>query len=128
MKGQRVHIPPTLRAAVACLLISAFTITALGVGHVAKRQRVIRLGYELTDAITELRRLEEENRRLRLERSVLTNPARIERLARAVGMLRPAPGQIRVVGTAAAEVAAVHPNSSAEVPARPPGHDARRAP
>jgi len=87
------------------MLILAAVATALGVGHVARRQSVIRLGYELSDAVTELRRLEEENRRLRLERSVLTNPARIERLAFAMGMARPVPGQIRVVDADKAEIA-----------------------
>ncbi len=120
MKGQPLHAPPTLRAAVGCMLIVAGLATGMGVGHVASRQRVIRLGYELTDAISELRRLEEENRRLRLERSVLTNPARIERLAFAMGMTRPIPGQIRVVDGGQTSIAAAErPTSNSDEPPIP---------
>lgn len=118
MKGQPLYAPPTLRAAVGCMLIVAGLATGLGVGHVASRQRVIRLGYELTDAVSELRRMEEENRRLRLERSVLTNPARIERLAFAMGMTRPVPGQLRVVDGGQASVAAAE-RSTPESDGRP---------
>ena len=54
----------------------------------------------------ELRRLEEENRRLRLERSMLRHPDRIERYAQHLGMIRPDPRQIRVVAPSATTVAA----------------------
>jgi len=113
MKGQSITIPPTLRAAVVCMLIAAATATALGVSHVARRQQVIRLGYELSEAITELRQLEEENRRLRLEKSVLTNPERVELLARAMGMTQPTSGQFRVIVPAGpAELAAAEPGAA----------------
>ena len=97
MKGPSIEIPPSLKSAVVCMLIVSLVVTWIGVGHVASRQKIIRLGYELTDSVAELQKLLEENRRLRLERSVLTNPERIERLARAVGMERPTTGQVRVV-------------------------------
>jgi cell division protein FtsL len=52
------------------------------------------------------RELEEEARRLRLERSLLRSPDRVEKLAREkLGMIRPDPVRIRVVRTAT-EVAA----------------------
>ena len=79
------------------MVISALLVIAMGVGHVGRRQRVLRLGYELTEAHTDLTRLKEENRRLRLEKSILTNPERIEKLAGNVGMSQPVAGQIRVV-------------------------------
>jgi len=103
------------------MLIVAGLVTALGVGHVARRQQVIRLSYQLTDAVTELRRLEEEDRRLRLERSVLTNPARIERLALAMGMTPPGSGQVRVVSVGPAELAAADVSGPARIKASAPG-------
>jgi cell division protein FtsL len=91
----------TNRLAVTGLFVLAALITTLGVRHVAHRRDVVRLGYQLSSATAELRRLEEDNRRLRLETSVLTHPARIERLAGSLGLIRPAPEQIRVVRSAA---------------------------
>jgi cell division protein FtsL len=82
---------------VAGLLILAGLLTGLGVRHVADRRERVRLGYELSAASAELRRVSEENRRLRLEKSVLTDPDRIERLAANLGMVRPTTDQIRVV-------------------------------
>jgi cell division protein FtsL len=79
------------------LLILAGLLTGLGVQHVAHRRDRVRLGYELSAASAELRRVSEDNRRLRLEKSVLTDPDRIERLAGNLGMVRPATDQIRVV-------------------------------
>jgi cell division protein FtsL len=58
---------------------------------------VIQLGYQLSQVTEALEREQEENRRLRLESSTLTNPARIERLAESLGMTRPGPDQIRVL-------------------------------
>jgi cell division protein FtsL len=79
------------------LLIVAALLTGLGVQHVSHRRQRVRLGYELSAASAELRRVSEENRRLRLEKSVLTDPDRIERLAANLGMVRPTTDQIRVV-------------------------------
>ena len=67
---------------------------------------MIRLGYTLSEETTELRKLEEENRRLRLERSMLRHPDRIERYAQHIGMTRPDPSQIRVIDPTATTVAA----------------------
>jgi cell division protein FtsL len=69
--------------------------------HVSRRRDVVRLGYELSAATAQLRHAQEENRRLRLEKSVLTQPDRIEGLAAGLGMIRPGPEQIRAVGPAA---------------------------
>ncbi|HEU5058606.1 MAG TPA: cell division protein FtsL [Kofleriaceae bacterium] len=83
--------------AVVGLLILCGLLTGLGIRHVSDRRERVRLGYELSAASAELRRVSEENRRLRLEKSVLTDPDRIERLAANLGMVRPATDQIRVV-------------------------------
>jgi cell division protein FtsL len=70
---------------------------ALGLYRVEQQHQIIRLGYELNEARTTLRHLQEEENRLRLEESVLTNPGRIENLAGSLGMVRPGPDQLRVV-------------------------------
>jgi len=85
------------------LVILAALVTGLGVRHVAHRRERMRLGYELSAASAELRRVSEENRRLRLEKSVLTDPDRIERLAANLGMARPTTDQIRVIHRGEAE-------------------------
>ena len=79
------------------LMILAGLLTGLGIRQVSDRRERMRLGYELSAASAELRRVSEENRRLRLEKSVLTDPDRIERLAANLGMVRPTTDQIRVV-------------------------------
>ena len=91
------------------LLILAALLTGLGVRHVADRRERVRLGYELSAASAELRRVSEENRRLRLEKSVLTDPDRIERLAANLGMVRPTTDQIRVVRAGVAPPAEATP-------------------
>ena len=70
---------------------------ALGLFRVHRRHQVIRIGYELSDRRAELRVLQEEQNRLRLEESVLTNPGRIERIATSLGMIRPTPDQLRII-------------------------------
>jgi cell division protein FtsL len=97
MKGPTTAPRRSHRARVAALVMCAVMLALLGVRHVAGRQEVVRLGYELTEATAELRDRMEENRRLRLEKSVLTSPERIERLARSMGMVSPGPDQVRIV-------------------------------
>lgn len=80
------------------MVLVALTILALGLFRVHRRHQVIRIGYELSVARSELSALQEEQNRLRLEESVLTNPGRIERLASGLGMIRPTPDQLRVIG------------------------------
>lgn len=93
----RLIAAPRARVAVACALIVAAITTSIAVFHVSRRKEIIRIGYKLSEARHELRQLRELNRKLRLESSVLTNPARIERLAGALGMNRATGQQIRVV-------------------------------
>jgi cell division protein FtsL len=94
-----------MRVAVVCMMLLAAVVIALGVGHVSRRQEVIRLGYDLGRAMSDKRVQQEDNRRLRLERSVLTNPERIRKLAEARGMKQPSDGQVRVVRPAGGELA-----------------------
>jgi cell division protein FtsL len=88
---------PPVKIAVVGLAIAAGLVMMLGIAHVNRRQEVIHLGYELSTATEELTRLQEENRRLRLEKAALTNPERIRRLAESLGMSHPGSTQIRVV-------------------------------
>ena len=88
---------PPVRIAVAGMIIAAMVASVLGIAHVARRQQVIGLGYELSRATEELSRQQEENRRLRLEKATLTNPERIRVLAQSLGMTQPGPDQIRVL-------------------------------
>jgi cell division protein FtsL len=74
-------------------------------GHVSTRLRVIREGYRMGQLMNERRALEEEHRKLVVEESLLKTPERIEKIARErLGMVKPDPGQIRVIGRA--EIAA----------------------
>jgi cell division protein FtsL len=103
--AMRARIVSHPRRAIAGVVLLAALVTALGLHRVAHRREVVRLGYELSSITAEMRRLDEEARRLRLEKSVLTSPARIERLAAGLGMVRPAPEQIRIVWRAPAALA-----------------------
>ncbi len=73
-------------------------VVGVATAQVALRTRVIRAGYALGERMDEIRALEQENRQLRLELSLLKSPERIERLAREqLGLVRPDPQKLRVV-------------------------------
>lgn len=91
---------PTVKVAVGGMVVFAMAAAIIGIAHVGRRQQVIQLGYQLSRATEALEREQEENRRLRLEKSILTNPARIEQLAESLGMTQPGPDQIRVIRVA----------------------------
>lgn len=95
------------RARVAAVVLGFALVCAAGLYQVARHRAVVRVGYELSQAMEELRTLEEEERRLDLELDLLTAPARVERVATELGMVRPSPTAIRVVGA---------PTSLARVP------------
>jgi cell division protein FtsL len=80
-------------------ILGAFLlVVGVATAQVSLRYRAIRAGYELGERMDELRALDEQNRKLRLELSLLRSPERIERLARdKLGLVRPEPGHIRVV-------------------------------
>lgn len=83
------------RIAVVAIIAIAVFAAFVAIAEIKHHHRLIKLSYELSGATVELRRAEEENRRLRLERSLLLAPERIERLAGELGMIRPRPSQIR---------------------------------
>ena len=101
----RVAPPPRRRVTVAVMLIVAVAVLALGIMHVYRRHQLVRLGYELSRETEKLRALQEDNRRLRLERAMLRHPDRIERYAESLGMTRPDPEKIRVVRAPATQLA-----------------------
>jgi len=90
-----MNTTPRVRAALLVLVATA--LLGIGLHRVHQRHQVIRVGYELSEARVELRKLQEERNRLRLEESVLTSPGRIERIAASLGMLRPSPNQLRII-------------------------------
>jgi cell division protein FtsL len=90
--------PSSRRALALVLVLVAAALIALGTLRVQRQHQLVKLGYELSEATAELRQIHEENRRLRLELSVLTAPERIEQLAEDMGLRPPAPGQVRAIG------------------------------
>ena len=78
------HITPRPKVgskAVAMLFIAAFfTIAALA--HVWVRLQVVRLGYSISRQSEREKKLQQVHRKLQVERALLRNPERLERLAR----------------------------------------------
>jgi cell division protein FtsL len=54
----------------------------------------IEIGYHVEAQKTQVEQLREENRQLRLSEAQLTNPTRIDRVARQLGLNEPQPGQV----------------------------------
>ncbi len=78
------------------LLILFFTAGALF--YVWSRIRVIQVGYEISNALKEERRLTEANKRVRLEIATLKSFPRIEKVATEdLKMTKPKPEQVIVI-------------------------------
>jgi cell division protein FtsL len=101
MNATALHPTMSPRARVASLVLVALAVLAVGLVQVASRRAQIRVGYQLSAASSEMREIEEEQRRLQIELSVLTAPERIEGLAKELGMVPASPSDIRVVNRAA---------------------------
>jgi len=91
--------PPSRRTITVMVLVAAI-VTALAIMRVQSRHEVVRLGYQLSKVNEEVRQLREAERKLELERATLTNPARINTLAAAMGMVPAPAAAIRVVPAA----------------------------
>lgn len=87
------------RVAVLAMVLAAVFAVFVAVGEVKQHHRLVERSYALSEITAELRDLEVGNRRLRLERSLLLAPGRIEKLAGELGMVRPGSTQIRTVGS-----------------------------
>ena len=97
----------TRQAAIVALLALFLGGMTTALAQASLRLGVIRMSYASSEAARERQKLEEENRKLLLERSLLRDPARIEALARErLGMTRPESSRIRVVRPGVAVVAA----------------------
>lgn len=96
------------RGSVVLVLLMFVSVVTAATAHVTLRLGVVRLGYAIGERTKERVRLEERQRKLRLEYSRLRDPARIEQLAREqLGMQRPDPSRIRVIRPGVRELAAV---------------------
>ena len=81
-------------------VLTLCTVAALvwqGTKVVAARQQEVQRGFEIADATSEQHRLEEELRKLRIDRAALLDPKRLEQAALADGLRVPAPDQVVVV-------------------------------
>lgn len=85
-------------ATIAAVLLGATVLVAV-------RTRVTDLRYRLSTRLEELRKLDHEVERLRIEVAALQAPKRIEARARVLGLRYPEPGQVRRL-EAIADVAA----------------------
>jgi cell division protein FtsL len=99
MKTTSMPTPSPRGVAACCLVLFAMGLLTLCLTRVYRQHQIIRAGYELSEARSTLRKLDEENNRLKVEENMLTDPGRIEALANGLGMVRPAPEQLRVITT-----------------------------
>jgi cell division protein FtsL len=96
----------------SCAITILFSLTMLyGLQHFSAIER----GYRVESEKQALEQLREENRQLRLSEAQLTEPGRIDRLAREQGLVEPQPGQMVYPadsGSSAPALALVTPPSS----------------
>lgn len=110
-KAQGPGISALLAGLLPAVLFFA-ALCALGILHVTGRVLVVDAGYRLSKLQHESRELERENHRLKLERATLTNPQRLEELARTrLEMGAPAPSAILTVPAPTAGTVAAAPSS-----------------
>ena len=84
------------RTAVVLLLVALVVGVTAAVSQIWTRLEVIDYGYKLSRVNQEHTRLQEINRRLRIEYALLKNPSHVSRLAREkLGMKPLAPEQVR---------------------------------
>ena len=96
--GALRYVSVRKRRTVLVLALMFLSVTGAAIAHASLRLAILRHGYSLSEKTRIFRELEEENRKLRLELSLLRSPARIEQVAHEkLGMRRPDPAEIRVV-------------------------------
>ena len=93
---RRTHEMKQFGTALAVLFLLVF-------GYTWQHFRAIEYGYQIEVAKRELGGLTEMNHALRLEDASLRNPERIDLLARQMGLVPPAPGQIIRMDASAAD-------------------------
>jgi cell division protein FtsL len=95
---QRLHreLDPRARRTIALALAAGLALVLAGLGLVGLRVHQVRLGYRLDQLAAERARLEHRLRELEVEVATLRSPARIESRARQLGLVPPAPSQVRL--------------------------------
>jgi cell division protein FtsL len=89
------------------LAIMFTCVLCAALAHVSLRLGVIRMAYAISERTREKHELEEKQRQLQVELSLLRSPERIEKLAQdRLHMERPDPSRIRVVRPGVRELAA----------------------
>jgi len=78
-------------------ILLSVALVGVALLHVWQRLRVVQLGYVLSTTTKLERRLEQENRELRLELATLTSPKRLEAMAQRIGLREPSKGQVVVL-------------------------------
>jgi cell division protein FtsL len=87
---------PRIRRSMATGVLVCALLVGTTIGVVAVKVQQVRLSYEL-DALRSARaKLEDVNRQLHVELAALRAPARIERLAKDLGLARPGRDQVRL--------------------------------
>ncbi len=79
------------------ILIGIFLLIVLSFYYVILRTEIVKLGYELSSVQKERAELLEMNAKLKLELSALESPARIEPLAKKMGLNYPTQEQIQEI-------------------------------
>jgi hypothetical protein len=98
---RRNHEMKQFGTALACLFLLVFT-------YAWQHFKAIEYGYQIESAKHQLTNLTEMNRALRLDEASLRDPERIDVIARRMGLVPPAPGQvIRMESSAAGETGPV---------------------
>ncbi len=97
MSEPRPHRPRKTGKVIAVLLLTAFFTTA-ALAHVWVRLQVVRLGYSISQETDRETKLQQMHRKLEVERALLRNPERLQRLARErLHLSMPDPASIQTV-------------------------------
>jgi cell division protein FtsL len=84
------------------MLLTAAALVTVFTRVVASRHTNVSLGYEIAQATNEQRRLEEELKKLRIDRAALLDPARLQPVATKHGYRVPTPAEVVAVHDAPA--------------------------
>jgi cell division protein FtsL len=118
---QRLHQeqdPRARRTFIAVLLVCA-TLVGGALGVVGLRVQQVHLAYQLDRLRSERQQIETSIRQLEVEVATLQSPSRVEQRARQLGLVTPAPQQVRLAREyvpAGTGLAAAHRSRVAVVP------------
>ena len=90
LKADEPERPPEMRSLTfAMTLLFAFTMV-----YVWQHFSAIEVGYKVEAQKSQVEKLREQNRQLKLTEAELSDPGRIDRIARQLGLDQPLPGQV----------------------------------